>query len=180
MSFKIIFAALFWVFAAGAAAGYSFGQTANDFEKKYGSEKYYEIRPKILMSAKFDKNGQVCRVYFQPNRISHQTSTHHLGLYTLDLIELEEAFKEIVPAADRNGEIKSNGFTTSGGMFFGSFDYENIGVGLKGIWKMNEKERQRDLCFIQGESDKKSLFCSPFGTPEIVTVVWNKRTCVGE
>jgi hypothetical protein len=173
MKFKIIFAVLF----SGFILNHSFGQTANDFKNKYGSETYYEIRPKILMSAEFDKNGQVCRVSFQPNHISKKTGTNYLGQNVLDLFELEEAFAEIVPLEQRKGEIKSDGFIASFGMFIGSFDYETIGVGLKGSLRSGEKSRRLNLCGISGESGKQSLFCSPFGTPEIVTVVWTKRTC---
>jgi hypothetical protein len=156
------------------------GQTADEFKKKYGSEVYYEIRPKILMSAQFDKSGQVCRVSFQPNRLSKKTNTNFLGQDVLDLFDLEEAFEEIVPDDQRNREIQSNGFHSSGSMFFGSFEYENIRVGLSGSWRIGEKSRRVDFCKLTEEESKKSPFCSPFGTPEIVTVAWTKRTCIEE
>ena len=160
------------------------GQTSADFEKKYGSKTYFEIRPHVLMSAEFDKNGQVCRVSLQPNRISKKTNTTYLGQNSLDLTELKEAFDELVPAEQRRGELDTNGgFMFSGGMYWGTLDYENISVGVKGVWRTTEAVRQIDFCQVFGKeindtNKPKNFFCSTTGSLEVVTVVWTERTCI--
>ncbi|HEY0050722.1 MAG TPA: hypothetical protein VGB68_15620, partial [Pyrinomonadaceae bacterium] len=128
MKSKIIFAVLFLVFATG----YSFGQTAGDFEKKYGSAKYYEIRPYILVSPTFDKNGQLCRAEIIPSRhtlikdknagtdfvevpirfsvtIYASSDTERLFPVTiLDSAILREVFDELVPIKTRKGKAISS------------------------------------------------------------------------
>jgi hypothetical protein len=162
------------------------GQTASDFENKYGSQKYYEIRPKILMSAEYSENGQVCRVRFQPNRISEKTNTIFLGQDSLDSEQLKEAFDEIFPMEQRQGQLTSkSGSMISGGMFWGTLDYENIGVGLKGSLQLNSKNRKQiDACSIFGKDKQNDSnlngICSIYGSLEIVTVHWTNRVCAGE
>jgi hypothetical protein len=156
-----------------------FGQTANDFEGKYGSRTFYEIRPKILMSTEFDKNGQVCRVTFQPNRISEKTKTTYLGETSLELTQLKESFDEIVPLEQRKGKLKTNGgYNISGGMFWGTLNYENVSIDVDGTLQGNDM----DFCKLFGNKIKddnklNTFFCSMSGSLEVVIINWTERDC---
>jgi hypothetical protein len=194
MKFKIILAALFLVFAAN----YSFGQTANDFEKKYGSAKYYEIRPYILVSPVFDKNRQVCRaeirpatdtlikdkkteliasVYFKQGTqiIFHKADTNHLFPITvLNSTELKEVFDELIPVKMRKGKGNSSvDFSGFGARYTTTFRFENITI--KAVTVPYEKAVY-NMEAIGGNLD---LFLSPlYGAIESANIVWTERTCV--
>ncbi|MEO6393813.1 MAG: hypothetical protein ABIP75_18315, partial [Pyrinomonadaceae bacterium] len=45
----------------------AFGQTASDFETKYGAQKYYPVRPFSLIRPQYDVRGQMCRAEILPN-----------------------------------------------------------------------------------------------------------------
>lgn len=158
------------------------GQTQNDFNKKYMRRQFYEIRPKILMSAVFDKSGQVCRVLFQVNSVSERTKTAYLGQDGLDLEEVKEAFDEIVPTELRQGKLDSHGgFMLSGGMFWGTLDYENISIGVKGAWQGSKPRSEMDFCKVFGNAlgaDEKLSFCKMYGSLNVVSVHWTKRDCL--
>jgi hypothetical protein len=157
------------------------GQTAVDFENKFGTQTYYEIRPKILMSAKFDNNGEVCQVTFQPNKYSKKTNTIFSGGNGLDLIQLKEAFEEVVPKEWRSGQIKPPplGFDISGTMFWGDWKTESIWIELNGTLNGGA---DMNFCDLLG-TEKKDLqkgkysFCTMSGTLDVLTINWIKRDC---
>lgn len=169
MKFKVIFVGLFLVFIAG----YSFGQTSADFEKKYGSGTYYEIRPTVLMSAEFDKNGQVCSVSFQPNRISKRENTTYFGVDTLDAEILKEIFDELVAPATREGKFESMGFIMSGSMAFSAVFWEN--VRFNAGYSVGRKNRRPLDGNQEGKEGIDLLF---IGSPDVAHITWTKRKCV--
>lgn len=157
------------------------GQTASDFEKKFGSQTYYEIRPKILMSAKFDNSGKVCQVAFQPSNYSKKYKTIFSGEEGLDLVQLKEAFEEVVPKEWRSGQIKppSAGYLFSGSMFWGDWKTENLQIEANGTAASGEDINFCELFGTQKEEiqNKKIIFCSTFGRLEVLTINWVKREC---
>lgn len=185
MKVKFIFAALISLFSIIA----THGQTASDFEKKYDSQTYYKIRPKILMSAKFSAGGEVCRVTFQPNNFLNKTNTVILGEKGLDILQLKESFEDVVPKEWRSGQIKPpsplSGFNISsskfsGNTFSGNWKTKNIEINMSGslISRAN-----LDFCELFGtkkENFKKQeiFFCTLSGTLEVLTINWVKRDCI--
>lgn len=174
MTFKAIFLAPFFLIAAS-------GQTAMDFEKKYGTQTYHEIRPKILMSAKFASDGEVCRVSFQPNNFSRKTRTVFSGESGLDVVQLKEAIEEVVPKEWRSGQIKPPplGFEISGSAYWGRWQTEYITIEMTGS---SHGGSDINFCEVFGTkpSDlarQKFPFCTMSGTLGLLEIIWNKRGC---
>jgi hypothetical protein len=195
MKSKVIFAVLFLVFAAN----YSFGQTANDFEKKYGSAKYYEIRPYILVSPAFDKNGQLCRAKIIPSMqtllksknidsadfievpVSFSTVTYHSAdkerLFPIAIFDssiLKEVFDELVPIKTRKGKaISSTAPVLGGAVYAVQLEFENITVHTNVVPQENAKIDAR------GFGENLDLFFNPpFGQISSARIVWTGRKCV--
>lgn len=194
MKFKIILAALFVVFVAN----YSFGQTIDDFEKKFGSAKYYEIRPYILVSPIFDKSGQICKAEIRPasstlimdNKtesmdsidfkqgsqiIYHSADTNHLfPIAVLNSTKLKQVIDELVPVKIRRSKgISSVDFSGFGARYTTKFKFENITI--KAVTVPYEKAFY-NMEAIGGDLD---LFLNPpYGAIERATIVWTERTCV--
>lgn len=163
------------------SSSFTFGQTANEFEKKFISKTYYEVRPKISIAAEFNKNGKVCRVSFQPNRISEKTKTTYLGENYLDLAQLKEAFDEVVPIQQREGKLKTNPYEFDGNIFWGILTYKNLLIEINGT---TSKGNEINFCNLFGNGikniekpDNYFDFCSSSGSLEFVTVTWLKRDC---
>lgn len=133
------------------------------------------------MAAEFNKNGQVCRVSFQPNRISEKTKTTYLGENYLDLVQLKEAFDEVVPIQQREGKLKTNPYAFDGSVFWGTLSYKNLNIDINGT---TTKGNDIDFCKLFGngindiqKADNLFDFCSSSGSLEFVTITWLKRDC---
>jgi hypothetical protein len=177
MTLKFIFLVLFIT----SAVGISLGQTANDFEKNYGSVKYYEIRPEISMLANFDKDGQVCSVTLMPNRISKTKQTRYVGNNYLNPFEVKEILNELVPPGSREGEGRSLGFIMTGGMGFSAYEWDNVRVNttvsVAGSNFKRATDHPKSVTKINAE-DFDSLFTSIGASPETVSITWLKRQCL--
>ncbi len=168
------------VFFTVLVSGISFGQTENDFEKNYGSEKYYEIRPKISMQASFDKDGQVCRVTLIPSRISKKKNTNYLGNYYLEPLEVMEIIDELIPPAKREGKGTSLGFRFTRSMGFGAYKWDNVQINIDvsfGRSSFRQSTTYPKPAADINPDDLGFLIDSMGGFPEIVIISWTKRQC---
>lgn len=144
------------------------GQTVGDFEKKYGKGNFFEIRPTILMSAKFDSSSQVCEVNLQPLRFSEDVFHPQNNLIGTDI--LKEIVDELAPISMRGSKFAPFpiSFDISGRIFGRSFIFDNIEVRTtKSIFIENDKA-----------SNDKTAKESNFGSAHIATIKWRKRHCV--
>lgn len=179
MKFKIIFVALFLVFITS----YSYGQTANDFEKKYGSEKFYKMRSHTLVLPMFDKDNRVCQAMIKPytdsllgDKINTNPRSNSPMFMTtvLNSRELKEVFDELIPIETRRGKgISTVDFSGFGARYTTTFKFENITI--KAVTVPYEKAVY-DMEAIGGNLD---LFLKPaYGAIESANIVWTERTCV--
>ena len=155
-------------------------QTASDFERKYSTGVYYEIRPTILMSADFDKNGQVCQVSLQANRTSKKEKTDYLGTGELDPVELKGVFDELFPSSSREGEEKSMGFIMTGSMGFSAVFWDNVRFNVMYSMTPRYHTRSKRDTTATNESEKKGLdllFGFTSNNPALAYVTWTKRQC---
>ena len=173
-------------------AGSSFGQSGEDFESKYGSEKYYKVRQFTLVRPKFDKQGQICRAAVKPNHFAEgmveglpAAFTHRpvyssmdkerlLPIFVLDQQELKEIFAELVPPGSRIGEGKASidhsGF---GASYTVGFKFENVSIYTSVA--ILEENIRIDIGAIGNNIDR--FFDPPFGKIVQAEIVWNKRSC---
>jgi hypothetical protein len=153
-------------------------QTASDFERKYSSGVHFEIRPTILMSADFDKNGQVCRVSLQPNRTSKKEKTDYLGAGELDPVDLKEVFGELFPSSSREGDAKSMGFVMTGSMGFSAVFWDNVRFNV--MYSMTPRFPSKRVTTAADQTEKKDLdmlFGFTSSNPVLAYVTWTKRQC---
>lgn len=103
------------------------GQTSADLEHKYGPPaKYYKIKPDLMMTAKYDEDGQVCVMYVERRRVSETGFDLRLRLSKEEVSQLIE---ELVPAEERRVKGKADGLSRITGMLAEQFyDYENVTV----------------------------------------------------
>lgn len=182
------------VFSLGILFAVSiFGQTASDFENKYGSQKYYEIRPYTLVSPKFDKNGQICSAeirptsdtliktdpgvvdIFQTEIIYHSNDTKHLfPIFVLDSKHLREIFDELAPPETRRGKPTSSiDFSGFGASYAVKLKFENVSIFARIVLFEKAKIDSRE-----SSANLDSFFNPPFGKISSAVIVWTERTCI--
>lgn len=114
-------------------------QTQQDLRKKYGNpvSESYEVRPNILLTVSYGKEGQICRMSIKPiyTELNVPEATDKLLAAVAD---------EVVPAGNRGANI-INGFYSGAQIFGTSLDYSKLkisyitapenwrGVGI--LWK---------------------------------------------
>jgi hypothetical protein len=126
------------------------GQTATDLAGKYHPVSAYELRPGILMTAKYAADGQICEAVIE-TRHYHPPNGIDLGSTIAESTE-HELIDELVPPANRGKETSrwlKNSYL-QGGILHLEHDYENVLITTDG------SENSGD---------------------EIVTIRWKKRTC---
>src|SRR5947207_13654526 len=88
----------FWLLLGVSASG----QTASDLNGKYPAVNAYEVRPGVLMTAKYAASGQVCEMtlqrYYSPSQPDADT--------TIPAKLENQLIDELAPAAER-GRAKS-------------------------------------------------------------------------
>ncbi len=137
---------------------------------------FYEVRSDVLMSAEFDKDGQICVASFQPTRISKSKNTDYVGKDTLNIETLKEIFNELVPIETREGKFESMGFMMTGSMGFSAVLWENVRFNVK-----YNIGRKPNLLLNTNQKDKEginSLFTVTNTEPDLAFISWTKRTCV--
>jgi hypothetical protein len=165
-----------------------FGQSSTDPEKRYGSGKYYEIRPSILMKSSFTTAGQLCSAEFIPSSVPrgndgfsepirtvyfHGDSERTLPSVALNVSELLQAMDELVPEGSRKGvgrsSIDISGFGSS---YTVSYRVENVDFLLT---VLKTERRPIDLKAVSG--DLKHAFNPPVGVPVSAAIFWTDRKC---
>jgi hypothetical protein len=112
----------------------AWGQTAAEIGARYRSVNAYEVRPGILMTAKYAEDGQVCEVMIEKE---HQTPGKvDLGS-TIPRELVNRLINEIVPLADRGKPTKqylrNNAESTiSGTVEVTESDFEKVSIEILG------------------------------------------------
>jgi hypothetical protein len=176
----------------------AFGQSAAQLDQKYGTLKYYQVRPMSLLAPTFDAHGQICRAIVVPNynhlfdpsdpvdaditslprgiQVAYFPSdpTHRSPVYLLDRNELKQIFDEFAPPASRKGNAVSDldisGFGT---LITASMQFENIMLNVR--IAMVGPGKQVDMDKVGGDVDR---FLAPsFGVITSAWINWTDRKC---
>jgi hypothetical protein len=103
------------------------GQTSTDFDSKYSSsDKSYQVRPNIWLTASFSNSGQACELIIEKRRVLGSSIDYEA---LLSSSEVEELMTELVPLADRGEELKFSGLM--GSSLAGAttwYDYANVRI----------------------------------------------------
>ncbi len=151
-----------------------FAQTMAEFERKYPSGKFFEVRPEILMMAQVDRAGQVCSVLLQPNRYSKSLKTAYVGNMTLNPTDVMDILDDIVPPVTREGHGKSAGHVVQDGMVFGGFIYDNLQINTMTSLQSKPGKARTEA---KGGMELEKFLNPTWGPPETVFISWTKRPC---
>jgi len=133
------------------------GQTSTELASKYSQVAAYEIRPGILMTAKYADDGQVCEMVIEKR---HETPAKTDLGSAIPRPMVKQLTDELVPAAERGqptkryfkGDAES---TISGGVEDRESDFENVSIKVVGT--------------ISQSCDSGD---------EVIVIRWKKRACV--
>jgi hypothetical protein len=131
------------------------GQTSGDLATKYPVVSAYEVRPGILMTAKYAEDGQACEITLEKR---HQTPEKiDLGS-TIPRERVKQLIDELVPASEKGQPtkryLKGAESTIGGGVVDTESEFENVSIQIVG---------------------STSESCD--SGDEVVTIRWKKRTC---
>ena len=124
------------------------GQSSDNLSARYAVVSAYQVRPGILMTAKYAEDGQVCEMVLQRHYTPDQTDADSTIPAKLEA----ELIEELAPAVTRGPAISrwlKNSFV-AGGVTHTERDFENIQVEIDGTVSAGDK---------------------------IVVIHWKKRTC---
>ena len=102
-------------------------QSLDDLAAKYKKVTVYQVRPGVLMTARFAGDGRVCEMVL---RKDHYPSENKADLtYTISKKDRDELIDELVPVVDRGAPIKggASGFI-SGNVSQTKLSYENVSI----------------------------------------------------
>lgn len=156
----------------------AWGQTAADLAAKYPSVSAYEVRPGILMTAKYAADGRICELVLEPR---HYQAGDGVDLEVVFPSELEkQVIDELVPPVERGEPIhrwskkepKDSWLDPdsymAGGVSYYKRSYENVSIEQHGYYRCHDNQTTK-------KTDGK-LDCSE-GGDEVVVIRWTKRTC---
>jgi hypothetical protein len=105
----------------------SLAQTPADLQKKYGATvAAYEIRPGILMTAKFTDAGQACELIIGERHASHNGD---VGIPHLTRELVRELIDELVPVSERGEKDRYYGTSLlAGSGSTTSYGYEHVSI----------------------------------------------------
>jgi hypothetical protein len=109
-------------------------QSVADLSAKYPVVQAFEVRPGILMTARYDADGQVCEMVLERR---HTTKTGiDLGV-SLTQEEVIKLVEELVPEVDRGKKLKGfyksdSSITVNGSIVETEYPYENISIVFHG------------------------------------------------
>jgi hypothetical protein len=139
-----------------AATASALGQTSDDLAAKYPAVSAYEVRPRILMTARYTRDGQVCELSLERRHTTPKDKEIDLGS-NIPAKLVDELTEELVPASERGPETSrylSPDSFVFGGISYTKKDFENISIEIHG---------------------STSESCN--GGEEVVIIRWRKRTC---
>jgi hypothetical protein len=166
------------VLASVSAAIPGLGQTAADLAGKYPVVSAYEVRPGVLLTAKYAEDGQACELVLEAR---HYQTPAKIELRSTIPPKLEDTLiDELVPMSER-GEPKRRWSNkeprdawvdpdsfSAGGVSYVKRSYENVTIEEHGYYVCHENPRST--------KSKDKLDCSE-GGDEVVVIRWTKRTC---
>jgi len=128
------------------------GQTSADLTAKYPHVTAYQVRPNVLMMARFAADGQVCEMTLEKRqktdtRIVFGDTFSETEVRSLmdDLVAENERGRNLTPAL--NGEV-------NGGFMTEEYTYENVLIHVDGITRPAGAAGNR-----------------------VITITWRKRPC---
>jgi hypothetical protein len=155
-----------------------FGQTAAELSAKYPPVSAYEIRPGILMTAKYADDGQVCEMVLE---VRHYRTPEKVELSSVIQPKLELGLiDELVPTAERgepihrwsNKEPKDSWVDpdsfSAGGMSYVKRSYKNVTVEEYGYYQCHQG--------AHSSKSKEQVNCGE-GGDEAIVIRWRKRAC---
>lgn len=113
----------------------AWGQTADDLAIKYHSISAYEVRPGLLMTAKYAEDGQVCEMVLQRRYAEDQTDADSTIPRKLEEQLIDELVPEKGPATSR---WLRNSFV-AGGVTHTERDFANVLVVIDGTVSEGDK-----------------------------------------
>lgn len=141
------------------------GQTSNELAAKFPRVSAYEIRPGILMTARYAADGQVCETVLEARH--YKTEQIDLGSTISRKVE-DSLIEALAPENQRGKPTRSRWLSTDigGGVTYTRRDFENVRVDIYGAY-----------CGYQSRSSAKQTPCNT-GGDEVVVIRWKKRTCL--
>jgi hypothetical protein len=137
--------------------GSASGQTSTELASKYSPVAAYEIRPGILMTAKYADDGQVCEMVVEKR---HETPAKTDLGSAIPRSMVKQLIDELVPAAERGRPTKpyfkeDAESTISGGVEDRASDFENVSIKV--------------VASISQSCDSGD---------EVIVIRWKKRACM--
>lgn len=142
----------------------AWGQTSGDLSAKYSALNAYEVRPGILMTAKYAENGQACEMVLE-TRHYHAPGQSDVGSY-IPLNMENQLIDELAPPTER-GPATSKWLRNSfmaGGVSYMERDFENVLVIIHGTYSCDQ------------EQSNGRVSC-PNGGTQVIEIRWKTRTC---
>jgi hypothetical protein len=160
-----------------ASSSWALGESSPTLGAKYPSVSAYEVRPGILMTAKYTEDGQVCEMVLETR---HYQTPQNIDFGSVIPAKLEDRLiDELVPTSER-GEPKHRWSNKepkdawvdpdsfiAGGRSYTKRSYENVTVEEHGYYACHENPYSKP---------KGKLDCSE-GGDEVVVIRWTKRRC---
>jgi hypothetical protein len=133
------------------------GQTAVDISNKYPVVNAYQVRPGIVMTAKYADDGQVCEMVLEKR---HKTTDGADFDSTIPHEVVRQLLDELVPTAERGKTTKR---------YFRGSDSEST---ILGNVEITESEYENVSIRIFGGVSSPGL-----SGDVVITIRWKKRTC---
>ena len=131
----------------------AFGQTSADLSAKYRQITAYQLRPDVVMTAKYAADGQVCEMVLEKRE---KTDAGMVFGVSFSEKEVKGLVDELVPETERGRNLtRALNSTVDGGFITTEYNYENVHVRVYGITRP-----------------------APAGD-RVITLTWPKRTCSG-
>ncbi len=189
MKYKLTMITLFLLASVISAAA----QTAADLTTKYGEPvRTYTVSEHIWMTPEYTADGQVCQMRLYPRRIGDAGDNYLSN--RLPFQELRLVLNELAPPITRGVKKDPFGQTATGGgaawttyayekvsfVFISSFKIDPSTVNLKPyVFSENLRSNAdaREIPVSNPNAGDNDFLDSEQSKTEIVTVVWNGRTC---
>jgi hypothetical protein len=101
-------------------------QTSSELEGKYGKpQKFYEVRPDVMMTVTFNDEGQACEMRVERHNATESTTYMNMTFYPQSMAQ--EIVDDLVPFEARGAKSKHSGLINITGSSGSRFkDYKNV------------------------------------------------------